>query len=139
VNGPFWLLRTLLLRKFEYHSGVRSVRERSVSCEYLIRRSVARCEIKRESQLRWANLDDHHGKGIHVGLFCHPYSSRCGFWASVEYGQPFGGHPPNGSSAIHGRGMRRLRIGSYGCQSEIAQDCVLVVVDEDVGLYVQDE
>ena len=32
--------------------------------------------------------------------------------------------------------MCRLRIGSYGCQPEIAQDRVLVVVDEDVGLYM---
>ena len=40
MDSPFWLLRPLLLRELEYHSGIWGVRERSMSCEYLIRRSV---------------------------------------------------------------------------------------------------
>ena len=47
LNSPLWLLRTLLLRQLDYHPGIRGVRERSKSCEYLIRRTVSRCEIKR--------------------------------------------------------------------------------------------
>ena len=40
MNSPLWLLRALLLRQLEYHSGFWSARERCISCENLIRRSV---------------------------------------------------------------------------------------------------
>jgi len=43
LNRPLWFFRTLLLRKFEYYSGIRSVPERSLSCEYLMWRSESRC------------------------------------------------------------------------------------------------
>ena len=81
-----------------------------------------------------ADLDYHHGKGIHVRLFRYPDRIRCRFGIPIEYGQPFWSHPPNGSGAVNGRGVCRLRIGSYGRQPEIAQDRILVVVNEDIGL-----
>jgi len=97
--------------------------------------------LRRNMRHSWqcTDLDDHHGEGIHVGLSRHPEHVRCRFGIPIEDGEPLRGHPPNGSSAVYSGGMCRLRIGSYGRQGEIAQDCILGAINEDVGLCVSHE